>query len=146
MKNHILFGAVIVSTLLFVGCNKGNHVSGKVTFPDGSPLTVGNVCFENDKNTLFGPVNSNGEYVLNGPSPGVGIPDGKYGVYISGAVLPGDSADGPVELDSDGNPLKRTVAKPDTQLVHNKFARKSTSGIECDVKGKTTLDITVEKP
>jgi hypothetical protein len=138
----LLFGVFLALS----GCGKGFSVTGKVAFPDGTPLTTGYVCFENATMTLTGTINSSGQYQMTGASPGEGVPAGEYQVYISGAVQPGNPNTGPVELDADGNALVKTVDKPDIPLIDAKFTRKSSSGLQCEVKGKTTFNIEVTKP
>ena len=132
--------------LTLAGCGKGFSVGGKVTFPDGSPLTVGFVCFDTPTMTLIGVINSSGEYKISGASPQEGVPAGEYQVYIAGAVKSGNENAGPTVLDADGNALVKTIEKPDIPLIHSKFTTKSSSGLKCEVKGKTTFNIEVTKP
>ena len=137
---------MVLVFLALTGCGKGFPVGGKVTFPDGSPLTVGYVCFETPTMTLTGTINSSGEYKISGASPEEGVPAGEYQVYIAGAVKSGSENSGPPELDSDGNALVRTIDKPDIPLIHPKYTTKSSSGLQCEVKGKTTFNIEVTQP
>ena len=138
----LLFGV----SLFLCGCGKGFSVNGKVTFPDGTPLTAGFVCFDSATTSFTGTINASGEYQITGAKPGDGVPPGEYQVYISGAIQPGNPDIGPVEVDADGNPLVKTIDKPDIPLIHAKFTTKSSSGLQCEVKGKTTFNIEVTKP
>lgn len=113
------------------GC--GNpKTTGKVTFPDGTPLTTGTVCFETSEFAFYGDLKPNGTYSMGKTEDGQGIPPGEYKVRIQGAQLP----DG---LDSDGN----VKYKP---LIDAKFSDASTSGLTCTVDGKTQFDFQVTPP
>jgi len=79
-----------------------------------------------------------------------GIPPGKYRVYITGAVTYGDApAPRPSVNTSDGyNPgANASYALPASiSLIDRKYRSVETSGLEADIKGAMTYNITVEKP
>ena len=82
---------VVVLILLFVACSLGCgnqvKVNGRVTFAeDGSPLTIGSVCFEADGYSAQGLLDHNGNYQLTSIKQNDGVPPGKYKVFIDGAL------------------------------------------------------------
>ena len=129
MKRNLLIGLVLF-TVLFVGCGKGFvPLGGKVTFEDGSPLTVGAVCFSTGTFMAEGRLNEQGEYVLSSLGKDDGLPPGTYKVYIQGAT--------------------KTDAKERTvDLIHSKFVSPDTTPLSYDVKkgGDNVYDIQVTKP
>jgi len=122
--------------VLLVGCSKGATVKGKVTFSDGTPLTIGEVFFQSDTCAVSGRIQPDGSYKLSGATEKDGIPPGHYGVKIVGAYDSSNTPPGTM-------PQK---AKQPIPLINAKFEKTETSGLTCDVKGTMTYDITVEKP
>ena len=132
MKYHALF---FIAVLLFTlgGCSKQVGLSGKVTYPDGSPLTVGEVVFSDGTNAFRGTVNpKDGTYRMGGLRDNDGILPGNYRIYVANTEIPETSEDG-----------------RSTRLVNyvaNKYLFPETSELTCEVKGRTVFDFTVEKP
>jgi hypothetical protein len=131
-----LHSIVVVVTLVALGCGDANrvNVSGKVAFSDdGSPLTRGIVCFDNDKIMARGNVRPDGSYAIGVEKDGRGIPPGSYKVSILFAQeeIPG------------GEPYSPRYNK----LIDDKYASRHTSGIQLVVEPSTTrFDITVDRP
>ena len=131
-----LHSIVVVVALVALGCGDANRVNvrGKVTFSDdGSPLTRGIVCVDNDKVMARGTVQSDGSYAIGVEKDGRGIPPGSYKVSILFAQeeIPG------------GEPYSPRYNK----LIDDKYASRHTSGIELVVDPSTTrFDITVDRP
>lgn len=131
-----LYSIVVVVALVAVGCGDANRVNvrGKVTFSDdGSPLTRGIVCLDNDKVMARGTLQPDGSYAIGVEKDGRGIPPGSYKVSILFAQeeLPG------------GAPYSPRYNK----LIDEKYASRHTSGIELVVDPSTTrFDITVDRP
>ena len=69
---------------------------------------------------------------------GQGIPPGTYKVYISEALVDGDAS--LAKKDEDGN-----MVVPKVPAVDLKFMSSERSGLTCEVKGRMTYDIKVEK-
>jgi hypothetical protein len=93
--------AVAVALLLLgtAGCGARLHpVRGKVTYPDGKPLTEGTVVFESKDAvrpiTARGTVQPDGSYELSTSQPGDGVPAGKYLVLVAPKFDP-NGVDGP---------------------------------------------------
>jgi hypothetical protein len=118
----------MLSSVCFFGCGGKSHVSGKVSFSDGSPLTQGIVIFENGGIQMSGKINGTGYYKMGENGDTNGIKPGEYKVRIIS-----ESGGG-----SDGEPFVRYIA--------DKYDNVNTSGFVCKVNGKTEFNITVEKP
>ncbi len=127
---------VAVLSLFALGCGDANRVNvrGTVTFSDdGSPLKRGVVCFDNEKVMARGTLKPDGSYTIGVERDGRGIPPGSYKVSILFAEeeLPG------------GVPY----APRTKQLIDEKYASRSTSGIEIVVDPATTrFDMKVDRP
>jgi hypothetical protein len=135
----ILYPFLFVFILAFAaGCGKNCSVSGKVTFPDGTPLTTGEVFFETEVFQAKGPIQSDGTYTMGSSNPGDGVPRGTYKVSIQGVVKP------IIEF-SEGSRTPK-VTMPKTPLIDLKYTSGMNSGLTCEVKGRTKYDITVEPP
>ncbi|MDR1382735.1 MAG: hypothetical protein LBJ67_02635 [Planctomycetaceae bacterium] len=134
------FGSLIV--LLFclfcIGCDHGTKISGTVKFSDGTPVTKGQVVFDNGTNSYFGAISSNGSYITGGNKTVEGIPNGNYKIWFAGTETT-DNKTG-----ADGTITSYTV----TQTVAKKYTSPNTTDLKFEVKssGATTFDITVEKP
>jgi len=147
--NQRFLGLVILAVIFCaVGCSKNVKVSGKVTFPDGSPLTVGTVTFETASFAASGALNENGTYVIGSLSQRDGLPPGTYQVYIAGATYQGGTVNMNVPTpNAAGGQTKTSMAMPMfTPAVATKYTRGETSGITCEVKKSMTFDFTVEPP
>lgn len=126
MKHSLIICALLSLCVFAVGCNSKIAVSGKVTFPDGSPLTVGKVVFEDQAGefTYSGILKPDGSYTLGTLKETDGIPKGTYKVAVYGASE--ETAAG----------LKHFIDK--------KFRSTKNSGITCDVQRKTVFDFKVK--
>ena len=122
--------------VFFVGCGDPK-VTGKVTFTDGTPLTLGQVMFYSDKCTASADIRKDGYYSAGTLKDGDGIPPGKYQVYIAGA---NKLVEPPPNM---GNKISPVFPMPQS-LLDSKYNSPVTSGLEVDVKGRTTFNITVE--
>lgn len=82
----LLIGTCLVS---LGGCGGHPSVTGRVTFADGTPLTVGEVVLDNGSVMGRGSLNKNGGFVIGFTRPGDGIPAGWYDVGIINASRAG---------------------------------------------------------
>jgi hypothetical protein len=119
--------------VFFIGCSKGNSVTGKVTFPDGSPLTRGEVIFSTPSFVAAGMIQSDGTYSIRANNMKEGIPSGTYSVTVKAYEDIQENPDGIMEN-----------LKPAKSLIDTKYASSATSGLTCEVKGTMTFDINVE--
>lgn len=124
---------LIFIVLLCLGCNKNSDVTGRITFADGSPLTAGTVTFKEGPYTGTGNIQPDGTYRLGAETVDGGVKPGSYQVVIRGAAEPIGQVD---PASTDEVPMK--------QLIDLKYENYDTSGLTCEVKGKTVFDITVE--
>jgi len=138
MKRLLSLCVPVVICLVSFGCGSGSKVTGKVTFPDETPLTIGKVMFTDSSISAFGTIDKNGNYSMGLLKDGQGIPPGTYKVYITEAMVDGDAS--LARKDEDGN-----MVIPKVPAVALKFMSADASGLTCEVKGKTTFDIKVEK-
>jgi hypothetical protein len=118
-----------------LGCGaKLYPVGGRVTFPDGKPLTEGMVVFEGqgpeNAVTARGEVRADGSYELSTYKPGDGVPPGKYRVLVAPK--------------SDPNAVDRPAKAPP---FDKRYADFKTSGLEWEVKpGVEEYPIRVTRP
>jgi len=128
---------VAAALLLFgaAGCGPNlQPVHGKVTYPDGQPVTEGIVVFESDDGTrpvmARAEIQSDGTYVLGTFKPGDGVPPRKYRVLVA-PKYDANAVDGP--------------RKPPP--IDPRFSDLKTSGLEFEVKsGANEFPITVTAP
>ena len=135
---QLFFTLIITGLICVTGCSKGATVKGKVTFADGTPLTVGEVVFQTETRMASGRIQADGTYKLSSASESDGVPPGHYGVRIVGAY---DSSNMPP-----GISLSEAAKFPPIPLINKKFEKTETSELTCEVKGSMTFDITVTKP
>jgi hypothetical protein len=127
--------AVLTVLVGVAGCGSGRSaVNGRVTYPDGSPLTEGNVIGQMGEGvnsvTVQGIVKRDGSFSWGTEREGDGAVPGKYRV----AVVPRGLGDA-------------ELAQGKRPAVDPKYSNPQTSGIEFEVKpGRNKLDITVTRP
>ena len=105
---------------------------GKVTFDDGTPLTMGMVVVENQNNMARGEIQPNGSYVIGSLSKRDGLPAGEYKVYITGAAKV-------IGTKPNGDPLREL-------LIEKKYTLPDSSELSVTVQKSTKYDIQVTKP
>jgi hypothetical protein len=133
MKNLMILFCITFFGLCS-GCSNNVGVSGKVTFPDGKPLAVGTVVFTNSEGFFArAGIRSNGSYQMGRIKDGDGIPKGTYIVYL----LDADT----IEQSASPTGTPRYIPQ-----VNKKYLNEATSGLSCDVKGKTVFNFQVERP
>ena len=124
----------VILLLAATGCGPNQFsVTGKVTFPDGSPLEEGIVICETtdgDKTIMArGTLKKDGTFKLGTTEPGNGAPAGKYRVLVVPRAL---------------SEYERNVRPP---FIDSKYERFESSGLSLEVvNGPRELLITVTKP
>src|SRR5262245_21733529 len=140
MSRRILSRLSVLAPLLLLaalgaGCGSGRYpVTGRVSYPDGTPVEAGTVV---------------AEATVDGKAVGVQGNIGKDGSFRMGADRPGDGA-----LPGQYRVLVMPVALSDLELsqgkapaVDGKFASYQTSGLTFEIKPqRNVLDITVSRP
>ena len=139
MKHLSISLTLLLCVLLVAGCGGNVRVTGTVTFPDGEPLTTGQVVFENEKISAIGRLSEDGTYTLGTNVEGNGIPRGQYRVFITGAVTYGEPPPPTPGAHS-------AMLPPSIPLIDRSFRSAETSGLVADVTGRMTFDITVTRP
>ncbi|MDO4587426.1 MAG: hypothetical protein Q4C95_09030 [Planctomycetia bacterium] len=144
-KNIFCLGIMLLVLVVMSGCSNKCKVSGKVTFPDGTPLKVGMIIFEDGVSQARGNIDENGNYKVSSEGKNDGIKRGTYNVYITQANGFDTSGIESVESKEGQTNVSMQVA-PLVNFIDSKFESPTTSGLKVEVKGKTVYDITVYKP
>ena len=131
-----LLALLVLPLAIGCGTTKYQPVTGRVVFPDGSPVTAlegRQVIFESSTpasegmNTLqaTGTIDASGRFKLGTEQLGDGAPAGTYRAMISDAVSSGDI--------------------PPPPVIDRKYSKFDTSGLQYEVKpGKNDFQITVD--
>lgn len=136
----VLYFPLILATTSFVGCWGNPHVTGRVTYPNGEPITTGHVVFTDDYLLAKSDIDRNGEYSLHMFSRNDGIRKGTYKVYISGAVQ--FNRDDLLNDDGDeSSGLTRFEL-----LVDPQYSNPDTSGWVFEIKKSVKIDLVVYPP
>jgi len=130
MRSILFFGLFLLVCCVGCGGKQGFSVGGKVTFPDGQPVTRGQVTFTSGSFTGGGSIIADGTYNIN-----VRVPAGTYKVSV--AAYAETTADQSVDI---------ADAKPPQSLIDPKFNNPETSELVCEVKGATVFNIPVTAP
>ena len=129
---------IFVLILTFVvGCGGNSTVTGKVTFPDGTPLTEGRVVFETSTFQATGPIDGNGNFRMGSLNPGDGVPNGTYQVSIQGVIRP-------TFVERPGGAPQ--LIMPTSSPIDPKFFAAATSGLTAEITGRTVFNIEVTPP
>jgi hypothetical protein len=135
MPRSILL-ALVAAAVPVAGCGQsGMHpVSGRVVYPDGTPLTAGKVVIDtgNALTGSWGSIRPDGTFVMGTNTPDDGVPPGTHRVYIHGAFEP------PADPN---NPPPNPKA-----LVHARFTNPAESGLTFTVPEQVKWEIVVEHP
>ncbi|MGL6193525.1 MAG: hypothetical protein ACRC2T_01740 [Thermoguttaceae bacterium] len=139
--SRLLISFIVVAIIVpAVGCSKAIKIKGKVTYPDGTPVTHGCVTFECGNQAVLGMLDSSGNYKLGRFKEGDGVMPGVYSVWLTGT----NKTETNVDM-SAGMPRSSSIT---TATVHPKYTQKETSELTFEVKpgGPKTFDFTVEPP
>jgi predicted small lipoprotein YifL len=139
-KVIVLLAALSIAAL--AGCGPGGEktypVTGKVTYPDGTPLAGARVSFESTSKPIsgYGTTDANGAYKITTYTTDDGVVEGEHRVLVmppSRVVASQEEGEGSLE-EPKGPPA-----------VDPKFSNYSTSGLSVTVTESTTYDIKVER-
>ena len=130
--------------LVFVAGCGDPKVTGKVTFPDGTPLTTGQVMFQKEGFIGSGSIKKDGTYSAGKQKDGDGLPPGTYQVFLSEVSTFGEMSGNSGVETSIGTVILEVA--PTVDLVPTKYMSPATSGLTVTVDGPTKFDIEVEPP
>ncbi|MGL6194031.1 MAG: hypothetical protein ACRC2T_04330 [Thermoguttaceae bacterium] len=138
-KHTIIYVLALFMLSFAAGCSGKVKVKGKVTFPDGTPLTKGVVVFDSEdgKYQVKGPLNDKGEFAPYESKEGDAIKAGKYKVSIRDAHEGGEYVD--------NGPSVPATSTPIIPLIDKKYGSYSTSGLTAEVSSsKRNVELQVE--
>jgi hypothetical protein len=139
-SRFFLFSTLSLSLLISSGCGGSgfNKIKGKVSFADGSPLTVGKIVAESPEHrvTATGYIKPDGTFEMGTATSNDGVPPGTWQIAIVGAV------EQPIVYPDRPN-LNAGKVK---QLIKDTYANKNTSGITFKVPEQVTWEISVQAP
>jgi hypothetical protein len=126
--------ALALLVALAAGCGGRATVTGRVTYPDGSPVESGSVVAEGTADgkavLVQGTINKDGTFRLGGDRPGDGVLPGSYKVAVHPEYVPDDER-----------------AKGVLPAVDGKYTRYNSSGFTLEVpRGGTELNLKVTRP
>lgn len=136
-----LFGAFLG---LCVGCNGNVHISGKVTYPDGTPLSIGQIIFTDDFYMGRSDINKDGEYSLHTFRRNDGVKPGIYKVYITGAMR--FERDDAWVSKSDEHGLGNARLDRSINLIDMQYMNPDTSGWLFDLRKSQKINFIVYPP
>jgi len=122
------------------GCDVRAHVSGKVTYPDGTPLNIGAVQGYDESGThIRGMIGEDGSFELYEVKPGDRVPAGKtYTIFIANAEVRPEAA--PI---SPGGMFPPSI--PPKELVASRFSNPSLSELRLEVpKSSKPVEFNIE--
>ena len=142
MPNHPnmkFFLLALLACCFTIGCEVRAPVSGKVTFPDGAPLTVGEVYGYADGTHIRASVGEDGSFDLYEVKPGDRVPGGK--TYTISIVNAETRKEVPLP-----RPGMIPAAPPEIiSLIDPKFASGTTSGLQLEVpKSSKPVEFNIE--
>ena len=142
--SYFRYSCLVSLVLLFAGCGPNVKLGGRVTFPDGEPLTAGTIIFSNADFLARANLKADGTYDVGSLSQKDGLPPGKYRVYIIGT----EKVVGKrpfVRYNESGTKIndEEDILEPQIPL---KYAHRDTTPLEIEVPGQNVYNITVERP
>ena len=142
MMPKLLYTLFVV--LLLSGCSGNLKLGGKVSFPDGEPLSGGTIIFSNSERLARAFIKPDGTYDVGSLSEKDGLPPGKYKVYITGAVKVAEKRK--ITLIGEGGATTEGEEDILESLIAEKYTHRDTTPLEIDVPGERVYNITVERP
>ena len=123
----------------FAGCNGNVHVTGKVTYANGQPLTIGQVIFTDDYYMGRSDLDKNGEYSIHTLRRNDGIRKGTYRVYIVSAFRF-------EETEEIKDSLQNYRFDKPVQLIDDQYMNPYATGWVFEVKKNCKIDLVVYPP
>ena len=139
MNHRTALTFCVLFSFALAGCSGNATLHGKVTFEDGTPLTVGTVNFTSENGLSRGTIRPDGTYQIGTLKFADGLPPGQYRVYISGALE--QTGDTNEQRDRTGVRVPVITTRP---LIDPQFAAAESTPLTCDVPApQNRFDITV---
>lgn len=138
-KRLTIFALTTMALVATVGCSNNAHVSGRVAFENGQPLSIGQIIFTDDFYMAKSDIDKNGEYSLHSLRRNDGIRKGTYRVYITGAL-------GFQETEATHDRLQDYRMDGVVQLIDMQHTNPDTSGWLFDIKKSQRIDLVVYPP
>ena len=130
--------AVLLVCFVFAGCEVRAPVSGKVTFPDGSPLTLGDIRGYGDGTHIKASIGEDGSFELYEVTLGDRVPAGK--TYEIAIVNTSEEK----KVDSRPGVIPPPPSDP-VLRIGAKFQNGATSGLKLEVpKSKKPIEYNIE--
>lgn len=134
----LLFIALLLTTF-FVGCSGNVKITGRVTYENGQPLTIGQVVFSDGYYMAKSDLDKNGEYSLHSLRRNDGIRKGQYNAYIVSAFRFEKTA--PIQ-----DPLQNYRFDKPVLLIDMQHTNPDTSGWTFDLQKSQRIDFVVYPP
>jgi len=131
MRAIVTFSLMIL--LFMTGCSDKVHLSGKLTFDDGEPVTFGTVFFVTPSTISQAGIRQDGTYTVGSDGVSDGMPKGEYQVYLVVEEL--------TSIEVGGQSVNTY-----TSLIDAKYTNAETSNLTFTADGKTRrFNIEVER-
>ncbi|MDR0520319.1 MAG: hypothetical protein LBH00_00545 [Planctomycetaceae bacterium] len=134
IRRNIALAAAAICVTTIIGCGvRHTEVSGQAVFEDGTPLTLGYVCFVDTASeySVSGKIQKDGSYSLrNNADDTAGIKPGEYKVVLGTTRLTEKVGDKYVTIDT----------------VPPEFTEKSTTPLTVTVKSGTAMKYDIKVP
>jgi hypothetical protein len=131
-SRRVAIGTVLsLASLVVAGCGSRDlhRVSGRVTFPDGSPVGCGRVVIAyGDGTAAWGGIREDGRFTIGTRRENDGMRAGVCRVAVKDALV------------------RQGVEGEFVRIIHKRFEDPATSGLEFTVPDKTVWEIIVDKP
>lgn len=127
-----------------IGCSNKVQVTGRVTYENGQPLTIGQVIFTDDYYMGKSDIDKNGEYSIHSVRRNDGLRKGVYRAYITGAFR-FQPEENPRSYEYQG---QRIEARMDelVPLIDRQHMNPDTTGWVFDIQKKSRIDFIVYPP
>ena len=129
----------LVAASALVGCSGNVKVTGRVTYENGQPLTIGQVVFTDDFYMGKSDLDKNGEYSIHSMRRNDGLKKGVYRAFISSAYRF-------EKTEAIKDPLQDYRFDTPVLLVDMQFTNPDTTGWVFDLKKNSRIDFVVYPP
>ena len=143
-SRFLLALSLFVLVFATAGCGDMVRVVGKVTYADGTPLTVGQIVFTDDFYMGKSDLDKNGEYSIHTRRRNDGIKKGTYRVYITGAIRFENTPDS--QFKEEDLYTGRAPEIKSIDLIDAQYTNPDTTGWVYELKKNSKIDFVVYPP